>query len=144
MKRATRVTTRDRHTSNGLAFKWLCSRDRAYACDKHQDRLKNWLINGMDPNLQKQDTPCTTKTKRKYVDTGQHSSERPATIEKRPVGCSQRVGRKTPGREINKTGPDCQRGVVNYYRSTMWIWLHGWLVESTVEVSRKSYRYVRT
>jgi hypothetical protein len=39
-------------TLDGLAFEWLCPRDRVHTCDERHNRQKNRLISGIDLDLQ--------------------------------------------------------------------------------------------
>jgi hypothetical protein len=40
------------YTLNGLAFEWLCPRDRFHKCDERHNWQKNRLISGVGLNLQ--------------------------------------------------------------------------------------------
>jgi hypothetical protein len=39
-------------TLDGLAFEWLCPRDRVHMCDERYNRQKNRLISGVGLDLQ--------------------------------------------------------------------------------------------
>jgi hypothetical protein len=51
---------------DGLAFEWLCPRDRVHTCDERHNRQKNRLISGISLDLQSLASPRTTITARKF------------------------------------------------------------------------------